>query len=358
MRSVELPEEVIPNAEARQARWQSAVRFTTVRAAMKITHTSFAHSLLVTARLGLAGAFAAAALTAAAQSTSSSNATQTTPRTPERGTQTTPRAPERASERAQERASSRSAVHGQAGALTKADQKFVEKFTESNRREMALARLGLQRATNPQVRQFAQKLVNEHQMITTEFMAVVHGEANAVASASASGSGALRGSTETMDHDSATSEQRDRTATEPVGVATGERQTGDRVPRTDAAGRAVNREVSSSSASASADPATTTARDRDTGALASRSSMSGSAMATGDMSNDRHVRALMDKKQGEDFDKAFVKRMVKEHEEAVKLLEKATEDKDHGESVRAFANKHLPALRDHLRQAKQIEDTL
>ena len=77
-----------------------------------------------------------------------------------------------------------------------------------------------------------------------------------------------------------------------------------------------------------------------------------------DMSRDRHVRSLMNEKEGKKFDEAFVKRMVKEHEEAVKLLEKATEDKDHSQNIRAFANKHLPALREHLRQARQLEDVV
>jgi predicted outer membrane protein len=75
-------------------------------------------------------------------------------------------------------------------------------------------------------------------------------------------------------------------------------------------------------------------------------------------SNDRAVRKLMDEKSGKDFDKAFVKAMVKEHKNAEDLLEDAAKDKDYSESVRSFANKNLPTIRAHLAEAKQLEKSV
>lgn len=75
-------------------------------------------------------------------------------------------------------------------------------------------------------------------------------------------------------------------------------------------------------------------------------------------SQDRAVRKLMDEKSGKDFDKAFVKAMVKEHKEAEDLLEDAAKDKDHSEQIRSFANKNLPTIRAHLAEAKQLEKSI
>lgn len=75
-------------------------------------------------------------------------------------------------------------------------------------------------------------------------------------------------------------------------------------------------------------------------------------------SQDRAVRKLMDEKSGKDFDKAFVKAMVKEHKQAEDLLEDAAKDKDHSEQIRSFANKNLPTIRAHLAEAKQLEKSI
>lgn len=56
---------------------------------------------------------------------------------------------------------------------------------------------------------------------------------------------------------------------------------------------------------------------------------------------------------GADFDRAYARTMVQDHEEAVALFRK--EAQGSGESaVKAFARKTLPTLEDHLRMAKEL----
>jgi putative membrane protein len=57
---------------------------------------------------------------------------------------------------------------------------------------------------------------------------------------------------------------------------------------------------------------------------------------------------------GSEFDRAFAKMAVKDHEKDVKLFEKASQNADDSE-VKAFAAKTLPTLREHLQQAKSLE---
>jgi len=59
------------------------------------------------------------------------------------------------------------------------------------------------------------------------------------------------------------------------------------------------------------------------------------------------------KLQGKDFDKEYMKQMVKDHEEAIKLFEKESEDgKD--SDLKAWAGDTLPKLKEHLKEAKKL----
>lgn len=60
---------------------------------------------------------------------------------------------------------------------------------------------------------------------------------------------------------------------------------------------------------------------------------------------------------GADFDKAFMKQMVKDHESAVKLFQKQSE-KGEDADAKAFAAKTLPTLRMHLQTAKTMNDSM
>jgi putative membrane protein len=57
--------------------------------------------------------------------------------------------------------------------------------------------------------------------------------------------------------------------------------------------------------------------------------------------------------RGEEFDREFMKQMVKDHEEAVALFEaQAKDSKD--EELKTWVNKALPTLRDHLKMAHDV----
>lgn len=214
----------------------------------------------------------------------------------------------------------------------KADRKFVRKLSECNHREMAIAQLGAERATNPEVKAFAQKLVTAHQAFDREFASIA-GAADGTTTTTA-----MRGSSEAMDTLSGTAGATTHATHEPSSTS----GTGT------SAGKSGGMAASTGSSGASSATGTTASDEysRD------RSAMSRSG------SQDRAVRKLMDEKSGEDFDKAFVKTMVKEHKEVEDLLEDAAKDNDHSEQIRSFANKNLPTIRAHLAEAKQLEKSL
>jgi len=63
------------------------------------------------------------------------------------------------------------------------------------------------------------------------------------------------------------------------------------------------------------------------------------------------------KMSGADFDKAYMKDTIKDHEKDISEFEKAAKDcKD--DDVKAWADKQLPTLKSHLDKAKQVADKL
>ena len=73
---------------------------------------------------------------------------------------------------------------------------------------------------------------------------------------------------------------------------------------------------------------------------------------------DKKTRKEMDKLSkliGGDFDRAYMKRMVKDHEEAVEDFRKEAKSKQDTEA-RAFAKSTLPTLEEHLAMAQKTSD--
>jgi putative membrane protein len=60
------------------------------------------------------------------------------------------------------------------------------------------------------------------------------------------------------------------------------------------------------------------------------------------------------KQNAKDFDKDYLKKMVSDHEDAVKAFQKQALDGSDPELM-GFARKHLPALQHHLERAKDLE---
>lgn len=60
--------------------------------------------------------------------------------------------------------------------LTKGDKAFVEKAANKGMEELAISRIAVERATHPEVREYAQMIVTEHAKSNTELMSLVVGK--------------------------------------------------------------------------------------------------------------------------------------------------------------------------------------
>lgn len=83
----------------------------------------------------------------------------------------------------------------------------------------------------------------------------------------------------------------------------------------------------------------------------------GVTMPAGPSHMENHEATKLSKLSGAQFDRAYMDRMVKDHQKAVKAFEKqASKAKD--VDVKAFAAKTLPTLQEHLRLAQTADQTV
>lgn len=206
----------------------------------------------------------------------------------------------------------RSTTEQRADKLDRSDRKFIEKAAKSNHKEMALSELASERATNQEVRSFAQQIVTDHAKASQDLMQLAHSKGVTM---------------------------------EEMGVRTGSAT---------AATTATTRAGGTTTAGT-----TTGTTGPATGAGAGTAGPAGSPdrydSRVADL-DDGDVKKLS-KESGRDFDERYVKLMVKEHEDAVKLFEETAKDAKDPE-IRTFAAQHVGALRQHLQQAKNLERTV
>lgn len=204
--------------------------------------------------------------------------------------------------------------------ITPEDRRFIEKAAMSGLKEVRLARLATERAGHPEVRDYAQMLLTEHQQANATLATLARHRGIDVPGEGVS----------------------TRTAATPAGttvVATRESSAGTASqPRTVVGGQ-----------SGVQAPAGGTASSR-----AGQASGSGPDSARDEALQSIEAEAAkLGEKTGAEFDRAYVRGMIKDHKEAIGLFEAASERKGDAE-VSDFAAKTLPKLRAHLSRAESL----
>lgn len=87
--------------------------------------------------------------------------------------------------------------------------------------------------------------------------------------------------------------------------------------------------------------------------LKSVAATAGATVPSEPSSDQRDTMAKLDKESGADFDKAYAKAMVKDHKEDIDLFKKEASSGQNAD-LKAFAQKTLPTLEEHLRMAEAL----
>jgi predicted outer membrane protein len=120
-----------------------------------------------------------------------------------------------------------------------------------------------------------------------------------------------------------------------------------------AAQRAANEQVRTFAAQISA---TSQALEQDLDQVArSRSVLIPTGREANDLADDTDK---WQKKDGKEFDEDYVERVVRIQKNAIETLEDYSKDNDSDPEIVGFAQKHLPAMRENLRQAQSLEKTV
>lgn len=186
-----------------------------------------------------------------------------------------------------------------------ADTEFVQKAAAAGKKEVAQGTMAASKASNKQVKQYAQTLVKDHTAANQQLTAIA----------------------------------RRKNITIPDQPGNDGRAGGTADTRT-------------SATKAGGKPSATGSTTGTTGA-------SGGVMTTGErnrQSTPEQTEPWMSQK-GIAFDRGFIEAQVKAHQEAIELFDQEAKNGSDAE-LKAFAQKQLPGLRNHLKQAQDLQAKL
>ncbi len=223
------------------------------------------------------------------------------------------------------------------GQMQFTDQHFIAAAMESGQAEVLLSQLAVERASNEQVKQFAQQMVDEHTRANQQLMQQSRG-------AGASSRSAARPN---FEGEATPSNRQGQGAENRPGQSKSNPGTGA------ASGRAGGQD-------SGAVAATGRSGGQDSGAVAATGRAGGQAQpglganAAGRLSAVAQAEyAILASKRGEDFDRCYMKGQVAAHMCAVGLF-KAESEMGQNSELKEFATQALPKLEQHLQMAKQL----
>jgi putative membrane protein len=198
---------------------------------------------------------------------------------------------------------------GKSGQLSRTDEQFVRQAARSGNMEVHMGKMGTQKAQNSQVKQFAQKLVDDH------------GKANSELQQIASRKGI--------------------TLPQPREGITG----------TDSSTSDGSSSDSSAVGAPGGDSGTSTSSD------SQRPGRRGGTIISSDPSQSSSDMKKLHSLSGTDFDREYVSLAAKHHQKSVQNFEQASKTVEDQE-LKAWIEKTLPTLKEHLQTAQSLQTTV
>lgn len=192
--------------------------------------------------------------------------------------------------------------------LSSSDRDFAMKAAEGGKKEVAMSEMALRQSSNADVKAYAQKLVDDHTKANEELMSIASSKGITLP-------GDMHGMKSGMNNSSSTNPSSATGATSPNTETSGDM------------------------------------RKTDSGMKKSDKNMSQDAH--GAMGKDHAMMESMGKMSGANFDREYIKGMLKDHKKDIDLFEKQARSGRDTE-LKAFAEKTLPTLREHYQMARDL----
>jgi predicted outer membrane protein len=209
------------------------------------------------------------------------------------------------------------------------DRNFIMKAAESGMEEVEMGQLALKQASSEEVKQFAQHMIDDHSKANSELMQLAQSKGITLPATMSSGTGdnmnsSGQSSSSTISQQSSGTGQQTGGTTGQQNNKTGSGQQNDRA----GSGQQNDR----------------------TGSMASGQD---SSTAMKGSSDHKKMMDKMGKLSGADFDREYIKQQVADHDKAVSLFEKQSKNGKDPE-LRAFADRTLPALKEHQQTVRNL----
>lgn len=206
------------------------------------------------------------------------------------------------------------------------DKDFIQKAHKGGQREVQMGKLGVEKASNPAIKSYAQQLMDDHKKANEKLMSLAQRK-NVTLSSDSGAWGKDAGAHHSQSGQSgsttvAGAQRSGSSATQSTGNAQTQQSTGSQ----------------RSTQGADAQPSH--------GAAGSAGSSVGSH-------GDAGFNSLKDK-SGSEFDREYVRMAIAHHEKDIEEFEKQAKSGSDAD-VKAFANETLPTLRAHLRLAQSLK---
>jgi putative membrane protein len=239
---------------------------------------------------------------------------------------------------------SQSQRYAQEDANAKTDpEKFVCHVAQSGMKEIRLANLAKQRAQNQEVKQFAEKLIQDHTKANQELKLIAQHQ-NIPWDVTEEKTSAARGA---------------RSVDTPAPIISSEREIVRSTDRTPAEATATARGAGALDNSGAVVSSVNSTVDRETPAVANgtaRGAYAANAQVQSVYANQDDTYDRLVGLTGKSFDEAYMNHEVQCHSKAVAKFEKASGDLPDGE-LKQFVVSTLPTLREHLAMAQKMAPT-
>lgn len=231
--------------------------------------------------------------------------------------------------------------------LSSSEQKFLRKAADANIMEINMARLALDRSQSTAVRDFAQRIIDDHTRANSQLVALGAQKGISlptVASASSLPSNTT-GGTRSLDENRTTGPQ-SSLGTDP-NLRNDTTSSGNMGTGVDRSGSVADNTTSRSTTGGTSANGTTTER--------SESTTTTTTTHSGVLHNEAYDKLAS--LSGPEFDRVFLKHMVQDHRTDIQEFDNMSKNAKNGD-VRSFSANLLPTLKEHLRTAQDLQQTV
>ncbi len=234
-------------------------------------------------------------------------------------------------------------------------QRFARAAAWGGMKEIRLSQIALQKSDNPQVKQFANHIISDHSAANQQLTQIAQNKGYTLPAANAFETASYRS---TYGSEFEPTSERSAPSQYSPPPASDSRSSRNAMQSQDAATRQQGQDWTAQPGEPQRSESTPSPSiDTKGGRIANSPSTISGGNAELQMQTDFRTANRLESLSGKEFDQAYIKQMVEDHQKAISKFETAQQNVEDAE-LKQFASDTLPKLRDHLKMAQDIQASL